>query len=163
MTTFKAILNFLRHRLKRWSQRKCPCYCPHPAAISVQLPLYEWTCTSDGRSITAGQGQQARDFPLNIKHSLYHDGNILRGFSSVQLTLRDFTFHRPHHVQTLKKKTLELSYSQRILLRIRLTGLTVSSLLCKLKYFFSIFSFKVIIQSGFGNRLISCRLNKFWP
>ena len=102
------------------------------------------------------------DVTGHIKHSLYHDGNILRGFSSVQLTLRDFTFHRPHHVQTLKK-TLELSYSQRILLRIRLTGLTVSSLLCKLKYFFSIFSFKVIIQSGFGNRLISCRLNKFWP
>ena len=92
-----------------------------PATISVQLPLYEWTCTSDGRSITAGQGHQARDFPLNIKHSLYHDGNILRGFSSVQLTLRDFTFHRPHHVQTLQK-TLELSYSQRILLRILLTG-----------------------------------------
>ena len=114
MSTFKAILNFLRHRLKRWSQRKCPCYCPHPAAISVQLPLYEWTCTSDGRSITAGQGQQARDFPLNIKHSLYHDGNILRGFSSVQLTLRDFTFYRPHHVQTLKKNVgtfLQSAYS----------------------------------------------------
>ena len=132
------------------------------AAPSVWMNVH-LRLTSDGRSITAGQGQQARDFPLNIKHSLYHDGNILRGFSSVQLTLRDFTFHRPHHVQTLSKKTLELSYSQRILLRIRLTGLTVSSLLCKLKYFFSIFSFKVIIQSGFGNRLISCRLNKFWP
>ena len=62
------------------------------AAISVQLRPCEWTCTSDGRSITAGQGRQARDFSLNMKHSLHHDGNILRGFSCVRWALRDFTF-----------------------------------------------------------------------
>ena len=62
------------------------------AAISVQLRPCEWTCTSDGRSITAGQGRQARDFSLNMKHSLHHDGNILRSFSCVRWALRDFTF-----------------------------------------------------------------------
>ena len=68
----------------------------------------------------------------------------------MQLTLRDFTFHRPHHVQTLSKKTLELSYSQRILLRIRLTGLTVSSLLCKLKYFSQTFLLKLLYKVVLG-------------
>ena len=59
-----------------------------------------------------------------------------------------------------------LSCSQRILLRILLTGLTVSSLLCKLKYFSQTFvlvlSVTLSIQSGFGSCPISCWTKNFW-
>ena len=105
------------------------------AAISVQLRPCEWTCTSDGRSITAGQGRQARDFSLNMKHSLHHDGNILQAWFQLR-TMGAAWLHFPssHHVQMCSKNTCQLSSVKCDVLRILLTGLTVSSLLCKLKF-----------------------------
>ncbi len=155
---FKPACHFFDNRAKRWSRREYPCYRPHPAAaISVKLLPCEWTCTADGRPITAGQRRRSRDFPLNVQHPLHHDSDTHRGFSWVRLTLRDFTF--PPSFITFKhfQKSVGLSCSQRILLRILLTGLIVSSLLCKLKYFLSNSSFNTLIQSGFGGCSIS-----FW-
>ena len=69
-TTFKtgqfprqfSLLNFL---LQKMEEARMLMLSSSSAAISVQLRPCEWTCTSDGRSTTAGQGRRARDFSLN--------------------------------------------------------------------------------------------------
>ena len=160
--TFLTRFYFSDSSVRKWSRREYPCHRPHSAAISVWLLPCEWTCTADGRPITADQRRRSRDFPLNAQHPLHHDGDTQRGFSWVRLTLRDFTF--PPHWSRLDtfKKPVGLSCSQRILLRILLTGLTVSSLLCKLKYFSQTFVLVLSIQSGFGSCPISCWTKNFW-
>ena len=109
--------------------------------------------------------RRSRDFPLNVQHPLHHDGDTQRGFSSVRLTLRDFTFFPHSSRSNTFKNPLDFPAVSVFFSVFLLTGLTVSSLLCKLKYFFSNFSLvkKSLIHTKWFWKLPYFLLNKKLP
>ena len=118
----------------------------------MQLRPCEWTCTSDGRSITVGQGWRARDFPLNAQHPLHHYC-IMMATPSVVLAEWDWrcvtslspSFITFKHFQKPRWTFLQSAYS----FAYSVNRLNSQLLIMQVKIFFSNFCFSTFDTKWF--------------
>ena len=125
----EAVFSFWRTCYKRWRKRECWCYRHHQQ---------QFQCSSvrvNERALqTEGPSQRAKDDKPGTFLLTWNIPCIMTATSCVVSAAYDGRCVISLSVLSSRSKNpLALSSSQRILLRILLTGLTVSSLLCKLK------------------------------